>query len=114
MKNRESLKQVTVLLHTSRRSVPCAPRCYWAPLLRGLVILPFVCVPSLTAQTVTILPNYNITFSSANVVHLGDNPNDSRFIPPSPSGSSWTESFTLNQIPAQAQVKLAIDVTRHG
>src|ERR1039458_3094111 len=62
-------------------------------LLFGLVLS----VPGSAQQTtLTLLADFNQTHSLSDVVHLGDNYNDCDFIPPSPSGTSWTATFSIS------------------
>jgi hypothetical protein len=45
--------------------------------------------------TLTLVNDFNSTHSLSDVFHLGDNQNDSRFIPPSLFGTSLTLNFAL-------------------
>jgi hypothetical protein len=63
---------------------------------------------ALSPITVPILPDFNQTGSLSHVVHLGDNPNDTRFLPPNPSGTTLTLTFTLPQglVPGSASIEI--------
>lgn len=61
--------------------------------------------------TVQILPDFNRTHAGGDVVHLGDNPNDTRFIPPQPSGATFTRTFELTsaQLAGTGAISLLLD-----
>ena len=48
--------------------------------------------------TVQLLGDFNQSGATADVVHLGDNPNDFRFIPPDPSGTELELRFALSEV----------------
>src|ERR1044072_5918237 len=60
-------------------------------------------------QVIQILPDFNTTHALSDVVHLGDNLNDTRFIRPNPSGTVLTHTFTITAPPPYTSSTLLID-----
>lgn len=56
-----------------------------------------------------LLPDFNQTHQFNDSVHLGDNPADTRFIPPDPRGQVLQLFFTLECIPEDNEIYLYID-----
>ncbi|MBC7926853.1 MAG: hypothetical protein H7039_14470 [Bryobacteraceae bacterium] len=62
------------------------------------------------AATLTLVDNFNSTHLLSDVIHVGDNQNDNRFIPPSPSGITFSLSFTLTAAQLSASsITLSLD-----
>lgn len=49
-----------------------------------------------TGGSLQLLGDFNQSHSLSDIVHLGDNPSDCRFIPPNPSGITWTSTFNVS------------------
>ena len=65
----------------------------------------------LSSVVIQILNDFNKTGSLTDIVHLGDNPNDIHFIPPDPSGTTLTLTFSLPQdfpslVPGSASISI--------
>jgi hypothetical protein len=61
------------------------------------------------AADIQILPDFNQTGSLNDVVHLGDNLSDPRFIPPNPSGTAATFTFNVATVPQPGALALWVD-----
>lgn len=75
--------------------------------LKTIFVSLIVCVfalPSLDALavpiTVQLIPDFNKTHLVSDVIHLGDNMGDTRFIPSSPLGTTFAKSFALPIAPS--------------